>query len=76
GASMFALLAAAGDVGAAAGPWMMGKITDVVTVSMPNIETIANVSMSPEQLGLRMAMLIAAIFPIITMILHKILKKQ
>lgn len=71
GASMFALLAAAGDVGAAAGPWLMGKVTDVVTVSMPSL---TNSAMSPEQLGLRMAMLIAAIFPIVTMILHKVLK--
>ena len=29
GASMFALLAAAGDVGAAIGPWIVGKITDM-----------------------------------------------
>lgn len=71
GASMFALLAAAGDVGAAVGPWAMGKITDVVTVIMPHL---SSGTMNSEQLGLRIAMLIAAIFPIITMILHKVLK--
>ena len=71
GASMFALLAAAGDVGAAIGPWIVGKITDIAT---NNWQVVSSSSMNSEQLGLRIAILIAAIFPILTMIFHNILK--
>lgn len=71
GASMFALLAASGDIGAAVGPWIMAKITDILTV---NSSLIQINSMTPEQLGLKVGMLIAAIFPILTVILHKSLK--
>ncbi|SCJ93296.1 Major Facilitator Superfamily [uncultured Clostridium sp.] len=71
GASMFALLAAAGDVGAAIGPWIVGKITDIAT---NNWQALSSFSINPEQLGLRIAILVAAIFPILTMIFHNILK--
>ena len=60
GASMFALLAAAGDVGASIGPWLVGFVTDLVSSNTGNS-------------GLRFGLLIASILPIITMILHKYL---
>lgn len=60
-----------GSLVAAVGSWLMGKATDSVTVSLPNLTTGG---MSAERLELRMGMLIASGFPILTMILHKVLK--
>lgn len=71
GASMFALLAAAGDVGAAIGPWLIGRVTDFTT---SNWTSFASYSINSEQFGLRVAILLAAVFPILTMIFHSILK--
>ncbi len=56
GSWMFALMAAAGDIGGSIGPWFMGFVAD----NMPNLSTF----MSQEQFGLRAAMLISAIFPL------------
>ena len=68
---MFALLAAAGDVGAAIVPWLIGRVTDFTT---SNWTSFASYSINSEQFGLRVAILLAAVFPILTMIFHSILK--
>ncbi|MGL4847369.1 MAG: MFS transporter [Clostridium sp.] len=70
GAAMFALLAAAGDIGASMGPWVMGKVTDFMSLN----ESF-NV-LSGEQIGLRVGMLVVAIFPAVTVILHYVLKNK
>ncbi|MDR1060971.1 MAG: MFS transporter [Clostridiales bacterium] len=59
GASMFALLAAAGDIGAAAGPWAVGAATDF---SMGL--AMSGGALSAEQLGLRAGLLLGAAFPL------------
>lgn len=70
GASLFALLAAGGDIGASVGPWLTGVITDfsIVHFSSPWL--------SPEQLGLRIGILCAAAFPLCAMIFHILLKRK
>ena len=54
GASLFALMSAAGDVGASGGAFLVGRVADAVSAASPGA----------EQLGLRTGMLLAAIFPI------------
>lgn len=73
GASMFALLAAAGDLGAAAGPAITGAITDFASSNIAPAFTTLN--MAPEQLGLRIGLIIAAIFPVLATISFTILMK-
>ncbi|MEG0663948.1 MAG: MFS transporter, partial [Clostridia bacterium] len=65
GASMFALLAAGGDIGAATGPYFAGVITD--------FSSAFNLS---EQQGLKTAMLVCAVIPIISFGFHFFLNKK
>ncbi|MDR1440638.1 MAG: MFS transporter [Clostridiales bacterium] len=59
GASMFALLAGAGDIGAAGGPWAVGAATDLAMAL-----TQPGGALSAEQLGLRAGLLLGAAFPL------------
>ena len=64
GAWLFAILAAGGDIGASAGPWLVS----VVTEQAPKFSFISSIAASlgfnNEQVGLRLGILIAALFPI------------
>ena len=64
GAWLFAILAAGGDIGASAGPWLVS----VVTEQAPKFSFISSIAVSlgfnNEQVGLRLGILIAALFPI------------
>lgn len=64
GAWIFAILAAAGDIGASAGPWLMGVVAEQAH-RLPFLSGLLAQGMSPDQLGLRAAMLVSALFPII-----------
>ena len=76
GAWMFAILAAAGDIGAAAGPFAAGIITDF-TRSLPGAAGwAAAAGMSPDQFAIRTAILMAAVFPALTLICHLALRRR
>ncbi|MDD4540527.1 MAG: MFS transporter, partial [Lentisphaeria bacterium] len=64
GTAMFATLAAAGDSGAAIGPYFASLVADMLPQhqAMANLATQLGISL--EQLGLRAAILGSAIFPI------------
>jgi len=64
GASLFAILAAAGDFGAALMPWLVGLIADHVSNGAP-AWTIAlfGPEFSPQALGLKTAYLATALWP-------------
>lgn len=70
GASLFALLAAGGDVGAAVGPWLSG-----VAATAGSSYAFNNGIASPESFGLRIALLLASTFAVCCFIVHKILSK-
>ncbi|MGN1073646.1 MAG: MFS transporter, partial [Eubacteriales bacterium] len=59
GASMFALMAAGGDIGCAAGPWLSGLLSDAVVRN-----AAAAVSAGADQLGLRAGLLFGTVFPV------------
>lgn len=74
GAWIFAILAAAGDVGAAAGPFAAGLLTDF-TRSLPvALGWAASAGLNPDQFAIRAAILLAAIFPALTMACHWFLR--
>ena len=76
GAWMFAILAAAGDIGAAAGPFAAGIITDF-TRSLPGAAGwAAAAGMSPDQFAIRTAILMAAVFTALTLICHLALRRR
>ncbi len=70
GAWMFAILAAAGDIGAAFGPWVTGIVVDQNLNSQLAQDFSTYLSVSTEQGAIRIGLLFAAIFPILAMFCH------
>ena len=69
GVAAYALMAAAGDMGASVAPQMLGIIVDRVSASGFALEMSAASSVAPEEIGLKVGMLIAAIFPVLGTVL-------
>ncbi|MBR5156718.1 MAG: MFS transporter [Clostridia bacterium] len=65
GAWMFAVLAAAGDIGASFAPWLLGNIADSIATKSTVIAFAQNLGITAEQFGLRTAMLFGSVFPLI-----------
>lgn len=65
GSWMFAILAAGGDMGASFAPWLLGNIADCISSSSAAATMAQSIGITAEQLGLRIAILCGAIFPII-----------
>lgn len=69
GVSAYALMAAGGDFGASFAPQTLGIVVDKISVTQW-AQTMGNsLSLSPEQVGFKMGMLIATIFPLLGLIL-------
>ena len=76
GASIFAMLAAGGDLGASIGPWLAGLVAENGP-SWPVLVPIkAWADMGKDQLGLRMGMLFGVLFPIGSLICQIWLSKH
>lgn len=65
GVAAFALMAASGDFGASVAPQMLGIIVDKVSASSFAINLSQATSMATDEIGLKVGMLIASIFPIL-----------
>lgn len=65
GVAAYALMAAGGDFGASIAPQLVGVVVDTVSASKWAPDLASQLSVSPEQLGMKAAMLVAAIFPFI-----------
>ncbi len=70
GASMFAILAAGGDMGASFAPYLLGAVADYAPV------LTSHASEGAEQFGLRCGMFFAAIFPLCALICFRYLQKH
>ncbi|MBO5221186.1 MAG: MFS transporter [Clostridia bacterium] len=65
GVFIYALMAAGGDLGASVVPQAVGIITDL-TVSHPEAAAFAeSLSLTPDQLGMKLGMLVGMLFPLI-----------
>lgn len=65
GVAAFALMAASGDFGASIAPQMLGIIVDKVSASSFAFELSQSTSMATDEIGLKVGMLIASVFPIL-----------
>ena len=65
GIAAYALMAAAGDMGASVAPQMLGIVVDRVSASEYAAALALTSAMTPEEIGLKTGMLIAAIFPLL-----------
>ena len=79
GVLVFAMMAAGGDLGASIGPQLVGVVTDAVIASDKATLLAQSLALTPDQLGMKLGMLIGAIFPMIAIALyfyiHKTKKK-
>ncbi len=63
GVFIFAMMAAGGDLGASVAPQLVGIVTDI-TSTLPGVQTLAqNLSLTQEQLAMKMGLLVGVIFP-------------
>lgn len=76
GTAMFGLLAVMGDIGASIGPWTTGWVSDLAQKSNRLIEVSGINNISLEQLGLKVGMFVAMIFPMLMFIGLCFLKQE
>ncbi len=65
GVAAFALMAASGDFGASIAPQLLGIIVDKVSASAFAVNLSQTTSMATDEIGLKVGMLIASVFPIL-----------
>ncbi|MGI6268948.1 MAG: MFS transporter [Candidatus Howiella sp.] len=75
GVAAYALMAAGGDFGASFAPQTLGIIVDNISMSDWARNFGSTLSLSPEQLGFKIGMLMATIFPILGLCLLAYMKK-
>ena len=67
---IYALMAAGGDLGASVAPQLVGIITDAV-ITLPAAQSIAQaLTISAEQLGMRIGMLCGMLFPLVGIFIY------
>ena len=69
GASMFAVLSASGDMGGAVAPWLVGAVADKAPMLHELPKLLFRAGLTPEQTGLRVGLLLAAIYPLAMVVL-------
>lgn len=75
GVTAYALMAAGGDLGASVCPQLAGIVIDTVTAAQWTQALGNTLSLVPEQIGFKVAMLMTALFPILGLILLGYMKK-
>lgn len=71
----YALMAAGGDFGASVAPQLLGIIVDKVSVSDWAMQLSTTLSLSTEQIGMKVGMLTAALFPLLGTFLLVFMRK-
>ena len=70
GVFLYAMMAAGGDLGASAGPQLVGVITDGIAVSTAGTNFAQTLGITVEQLGMKCGMLIGMLFPLVAIFLY------
>lgn len=70
GVFIFALMAAGGDFGASIGPQLIGIVTDIAIENPALVSLSQSLSIAPEQLGMKIGMLIGTVFPLVAIPLY------
>ncbi len=76
GVAAYALMAAGGDFGASVAPQLMGVVVDVVAGSNFVVELGKKLILSPEQIGMKIGMLITALFPLMGILVITVINKK
>lgn len=76
GVVLFAMMAAGGDLGASVGPQLVGVVTDA-TMTLPFTVSLAEtLSLSPEQLGMKLGMLVGMLFPLAAIFIYGVIRRK
>ncbi|MBQ7364321.1 MAG: hypothetical protein IJW46_01840, partial [Clostridia bacterium] len=75
GVAAYALMAAGGDFGASVAPQLMGIIVDTVSISDFAASIATSLSLTPEEIGMKIGMLVTALFPICGIAVILIIKR-
>ena len=70
GVLIYALMAAGGDLGASLGPQLVGMITDFAIENPTLISFAQTLGAAPEQLGMKLGMLVGMLFPLVAIPLY------
>ena len=65
GVTAYALMAAGGDCGASVAPQLLGIVTDNVAASTWASDLAVSLSLTPDEIGMKVGMITAAVFPMI-----------
>ena len=76
GVAVFALMAAGGDLGASIGPQLVGAVTDFALKNEWVTALAASMQMSVDQLGMKIGLLCAIIFPLLASVLLIVLYRS
>jgi len=76
GVTLFALMAAGGDLGGALGPQLLGAITDGVMRNTTLLDLATTLHLSADQMGMKVGLLCATVFPLLATILFLRLWKR
>ena len=76
GVAAYALMAAGGDLGASVGPQLIGVITDFSMENPWLLSLAEKLSLSPEQMGLKLGMLVGVLFPLAAIPLYRRIRKK
>ncbi len=76
GVFIFALMASGGDLGASVGPQLIGLIADAAIESPKLVNFALNLGLTPESLGMRLGMLVGALFPLIAVFVYLYIMKK
>ncbi|MBQ6824866.1 MAG: MFS transporter [Clostridia bacterium] len=76
GVFLFAMMAAGGDLGASVAPQMVGVITDFAIANPTLLSLAEKLSLAPEQLGMKLGMLLGMLFPLAAIPVFAVMRKK
>ena len=76
GVFIYAMMAAGGDLGASLGPQLVGVVTDAVKAWPVTAALAAEYDLAPDQLGLKLGLLVGMLFPLVAIFIYHRQRKQ
>lgn len=76
GVFIYAMMAAGGDLGASIAPQLVGIITDAAMASPTTVSLANTLSISPDQLGMKLGMLCGMLFPLVGIFVYSYIWKN
>ncbi len=76
GVVLYALMAAGGDLGSSVGPWAVGLVADTFMADEWALTLASELSLTPEQLGMKAGILVGALFPLFGILVFSLIWKS